>query len=115
MSTSASANGSTERVPFKQENSFGTVYPPVTKILKVKVLNGWSKGSYVGCLRIPEKRVRLAAKIRSAHPDRVPVIVEKHARSKLIADISKRKYERLFRLLSTGFFLMMLVTNALIS
>ena len=41
-----------------------------------------------------EKRTRLAAKIRAAHPDRVPVIVEKHARSKLIPDISKRKYVR---------------------
>merc|ERR1712071_115130 len=39
-----------------------------------------------------EKRTRLAAKIRTAHPDRVPVIVEKHARSKLIPDISKRKF-----------------------
>merc|ERR1712000_161275 len=39
-----------------------------------------------------EKRTRLAAKIRAAHPDRVPVIVEKHARSKLIPDISKRKF-----------------------
>lgn len=41
---------------------------------------------------IAEKRVKLAAKIRTAHPDRIPVIVEKHSRSTLIPDIAKRKY-----------------------
>jgi GABA(A) receptor-associated protein len=39
-----------------------------------------------------DKRCRLAQKIRQAHPDRVPIIVEKHPRSKSVPDIAKRKF-----------------------
>ncbi|KAL6054128.1 ubiquitin-like protein atg8 [Balamuthia mandrillaris] len=38
------------------------------------------------------KRKRLASKIRQAHPDRVPVIVERHQKSTNVPDIAKRKF-----------------------
>lgn len=39
-----------------------------------------------------EKRKELSEKIRNAHPDRVPVIVEKHIKSKTLPNLSKRKF-----------------------
>eukprot|EP01087_Luapelamoeba_hula_P002027 TRINITY_DN117_c0_g1_i1.p2 TRINITY_DN117_c0_g1~~TRINITY_DN117_c0_g1_i1.p2 ORF type:complete len:130 (-),score=17.04 TRINITY_DN117_c0_g1_i1:651-1040(-) len=39
-----------------------------------------------------EKRAGLSAKIRRAHPDRVPVIVERHAKNTTVPDIQKRKF-----------------------
>jgi len=39
-----------------------------------------------------EKRKELSGKIRAAHPDRVPVIVERHPSSTLLPEIPKRKF-----------------------
>ncbi len=39
-----------------------------------------------------EARKRLADRIRRTHPDRVPIIVERHPKSHNVPETSKRKY-----------------------
>ncbi len=78
----------TERLPFKEENSPG---------MSKKKKKSSSSGLIIEVNLILhldgflEARKRLADRIRRTHPDRVPIIVERHPKSHNVPETSKRK------------------------